>query len=105
MLSKLSDCPNTDTLLCYYNYPFLTVHMQCFFQDQIQVGCSYESQPLISLYFQSRYLLTLPSSENGPAPSNTVLPQNHVGRIMVGPNAVKAWGMVGYYTVKNGSLL
>ncbi len=26
LLSKLSDCPNTDTLLCYYNYPFLTVH-------------------------------------------------------------------------------
>ncbi len=24
--SKLSDCPNTDTLLCYYNYPFLTVY-------------------------------------------------------------------------------
>ncbi len=26
LLSKLSDCPNTDTLLCYYNYPFLTVY-------------------------------------------------------------------------------
>ncbi len=27
LLSKLSDCPNTDTLLCYYNYPFLAVHL------------------------------------------------------------------------------
>ncbi len=26
LLSKLSDCPNTDTSLCYCNYPFLTVH-------------------------------------------------------------------------------
>ncbi len=25
LLSKLSNCPNTDTLLCYYNYLFLTV--------------------------------------------------------------------------------
>ncbi len=28
LLSKLSDCPNTDTLLCYYNYPFLTVYIR-----------------------------------------------------------------------------
>ncbi len=33
MLSKLSDCPNTDTLLCYYNYSFLTVHLLCTFVD------------------------------------------------------------------------
>ncbi len=26
LLSKLSDCPNTDTLLCYYNYLLLTVY-------------------------------------------------------------------------------
>ncbi len=26
LLSKLSDGPNTDTLLCYYNYPFLKVN-------------------------------------------------------------------------------
>ncbi len=26
LLSKLNNCPNTDTLLCYCNYPFLTVH-------------------------------------------------------------------------------
>ncbi len=26
LLSKLSNCPNTDTLLCYCNYPFLIVH-------------------------------------------------------------------------------
>ncbi len=25
LLSELSDCPTTDTLLCYNNYPFLTV--------------------------------------------------------------------------------
>ncbi len=25
LLSKLSDCPNYETLLCYYNYLFLTV--------------------------------------------------------------------------------
>ncbi len=25
LLSKLGDCPNTDTSLCYCNYPFLTV--------------------------------------------------------------------------------
>ncbi len=25
LLSKLSDCPNTDKSLCYYDYPFLTV--------------------------------------------------------------------------------
>ncbi len=25
LLSKLSDCPNTDASLCYCNYPFLTV--------------------------------------------------------------------------------
>ncbi len=25
LLSKLSDCPNIDTSLCYCNYPFLTV--------------------------------------------------------------------------------
>ncbi len=27
LLSKLSDCPNTDTSLCYYNNSFLTVHI------------------------------------------------------------------------------
>ncbi len=25
LLSKLNNCPNTDTLLCYCNYPFVTV--------------------------------------------------------------------------------
>ncbi len=27
LLSKLRDCLHTDTLLCYYNYPFLKVYM------------------------------------------------------------------------------
>ncbi len=27
LLSKLSDCPNIDTSLCYCNYPFLTVYV------------------------------------------------------------------------------
>ncbi len=27
LLSKLSNCPNTNTSLCYCNYPFLTVHI------------------------------------------------------------------------------
>ncbi len=29
MLSKLNDCPNTDTLLCYCNYPFSRVRGKC----------------------------------------------------------------------------
>ncbi len=41
LLSKLSDCPNTDTSLCYGNYPFLTVQghfNNCHFA---QLGCRY----------------------------------------------------------------
>ncbi len=35
LLSKLSDCPNTDTSLCYCNYPFLTVQTSSKFGNDI----------------------------------------------------------------------
>ncbi len=57
LLSKLSDCPNTITSLCYCNYPFLTVYKcTCRFarHNMILAGLWYDTDehPTMTTYLR-----------------------------------------------------
>ncbi len=48
LVSKLSHCPNTDTSLCYCNYPFLTVKWSSTLHSHDELVCSplFNGKPL-----------------------------------------------------------
>ncbi len=49
LLSKLNNCPNTDTWLCYCNYPFLTVYSCQWLEFLLKPGNGY-------IFYQKRHV-------------------------------------------------
>ncbi len=54
LLSKLSNCPNTDTSLCYYNNSFLTVHATTSTYENSKNKTVLQSHPQNRIYVWGR---------------------------------------------------